>query len=201
VSDTATPDIAEAEALRAEVYALLARLLYAPPDAELLETLRGLQGDDGAIGAAVESLAAVARSAVADDVEAEYQALFVGIDGGELNPYASSYRSGLHYAQPLLKLRGDMARLGIARRPEVREPEDHIAFLCDAMAGLITGKFGTEAPSLAEQQAFFTAHVADWAPLFFEDLEAADAARFYMPVGRIGRLFLEVERQAFQMAE
>ena len=33
----------------------------------------------------------------------------------------------------------------------------------------------------------------------FADLEQAETARFYRPVGRAGRLFLEVEASAFQM--
>src|SRR3546814_14918156 len=92
-----------------------------------------------------------------------------------------------------------MARLRIARTDDVKEPEDHIAALCEMMAGLITGSFGAPA-DLAEQRHFFDTHIGCWAPRFFEDLQAAQSAVLYMPVGTIGRLFLAVEAEAFDMA-
>jgi hypothetical protein len=79
------------------------------------------------------------------------------------------------------------------------EPEDHIASLCEILSGLITGNYG-EPADLARQQAFFDVHVAPWAGLFFKDLEEASGADFYQAVGSIGRLFMEVEGQAFTMA-
>ena len=92
-----------------------------------------------------------------------------------------------------------MARLGIARSDDVSEPEDHIAALCEMMHGFTTGVFGKPLP-LTEQRRFFHAHIADWASKFFEDLEAADAADFYASVGRVGRMFMAVEAEAFEMA-
>ena len=68
------------------------------------------------------------------------------------------------------------------------------------MAGLIVGAFGAPA-SLEAQAAFFEAHVAPWAEKFFADLASAKAARLYMPVGQIGRAFIEIERAAFAMRE
>jgi TorA maturation chaperone TorD len=200
VAEVASHAVEPEDALRAEVYALLSRLLYTPPKADLLEVVRGLQGDDSDMGQAVGSLAAAARGLTVDNIEDEYLALFVGLDGGELNPYGSSYGAGLHYAQPLAELRRDLTQLGIERRDSVREPEDHIAVLCGIMAGLITGQLGEGAPSLDGQRRFFDRHLAKWAPRFFEDLETAEAAKFYAPLGQIGRVFLDVERQAFDMA-
>jgi hypothetical protein len=34
---------------------------------------------------------------------------------------------------------------------------------------------------------------------FFADLEAARGAQFYLPVGTIGRIFIEIETQAFAL--
>jgi TorA maturation chaperone TorD len=68
------------------------------------------------------------------------------------------------------------------------------------MAGLITGAFD-EPASLETQREFFSRHIAPWAPRFFEDLQAAKAAVLYMPVGRIGRIFMAIEAEAFGMAE
>ena len=67
------------------------------------------------------------------------------------------------------------------------------------MAGLIDGSFAPAVGDIAAQQHFFSTHVEPVAPRFFADLEKADAARFYRPVARVGRHFLEVEASAFQM--
>ena len=192
--------IAEEDKLRAYAYALLARLLAAPPGGELLASVSRLAGDESALGLAIDELAAAARRATPEALAEEYHDLFIGLGQGELNPYGSYYLTGFLYERPLARLRADMARLGVVRQKQVKEPEDHIGALCEMMAGLITGSFAHGPAPLAEQQGFFDAHLASWAPRFFADLEAASAARFYRPVGRVGRLFLEIERQAFAMA-
>jgi TorA maturation chaperone TorD len=91
-----------------------------------------------------------------------------------------------------------MARLGIARAQDVKEPEDHIAAICDMMAGLIEGSFGAPA-DLGTQRGFFDRHLAPWAETFFADLEKARAAILYAPVGAIGQAFMKIERTAFEM--
>ena len=191
--------IAEEDELRAHAYSLVARLLAAPPGGDLLASVGHLAGDASALGLALNELAAMAQRGTPEALEEEYHDLFIGLGQGALNPYGSYYATGFLYERPLARLRADMARLGIVRRQQVKEPEDHIAALCEMMAGLITGAFAGGPATLAEQQSFFDAHLASWAPRFFADLEAASAARFYRPVGRFGRLFMEIERQAFTM--
>lgn len=195
----ASQQIPEEDALRANVYALLAQLLARAPDSELLARLRSLDGDDSDFGGAVRALARVAQSATPEAVEDEYFDLFIGIGESELKPYGSYYLTGFLNEKPLAQLRVDMRRLGIARAEGVNEPEDHIAAVCEMMSGLITGAFGSPA-SLSEQRSFFDQHLGTWAPRFFEDLQAAQRASFYMPVGKLGRMFMEVENQAFEMA-
>jgi TorA maturation chaperone TorD len=185
--------------LRGHQYRLLARFLAAPPDAVLLGLAAGFTGDDTELGRALAELAGRAGQVTPESVAREYTDLFIGIGRGELIPYASYYLTGFLNEKPLAKLRGDMARLGIARAETVKEPEDHIAALCEMMAGLITGAFGTPL-DLAEQRAFFDRHLAPWAPLFFEDLEKARSAWLYAPVGTLGRVFMGIEKTAFMMA-
>ena len=88
--------------------------------------------------------------------------------------------------------------LGVVRAPANREPEDHIAALCEVMAGLVAGSFGDG--TLGAQQAFFDRHLAPWAHRFFADLERARASRLYGPVGAVGRAFMGIEATAFAMA-
>jgi TorA maturation chaperone TorD len=186
------------ERLRAHQYQLLARFLAAPPDAALLELAAGFTGDDTGLGRALAELALRAGRATTETASREYRDLFIGIGRGELVPYASYYLTGFLNEKPLAKLRGEMARLGIARAETVKEPEDHIAALCEMMAGLITGAFGAPL-DLAGQRAFFDRHLAPWAPVFFEDLEKARAAWLYAPVGTLGRVFMAIEKTAFMI--
>lgn len=192
-------DVAEEDVLRANVYGLLARLLSQAPDSETLRDLSDLQGDDSEFGAAVRNLAHAATRASPEAVADEYFNLFIGVGGSELRPYGSYYLTGFLNEKPLADLRHDMRQHGIERAQEVSETEDHIAALCETMAGLITGAFGDPA-GIEDQRAFFESHIGCWAPRFFSDLEAAENASLYTPVGTIGRLFLDVEREAFAMA-
>ncbi len=191
--------IAEEDNLRASWYSLLARLLAAPADESLLAVLRGLDGDDSELGAALRALKGAATTASARAIEQEYFDLFIGVGQSELVPYGSYYLTGFLHEKPLARLRDDMALLGIARSEGVPESEDHIAALCDMMAGLIIGSFG-EPVELSAQRKFFDDHIGCWAPRFFENLEASPSTVFYMPVGTVGRLFMAVESQAFEMA-
>ncbi|WP_448207691.1 TorD/DmsD family molecular chaperone [Azospirillum sp. sgz302134] len=194
------PSALPAEELqRAQVYALLARLLARPPGAEFLAALAELDGDGSPFGQAWGRLGQAARSTDAAAVEEEFNTLFIGVGGGILSPYASYYLTGFLHEKPLAELRDDMARLGIARADDVKEPEDHMAALAEMMAGLITGAFG-EPAALAEQRRFFDRHIGSWAGRFFADLETTPSAAFYGAVGTLGRRFLEVEAQAFDMA-
>lgn len=191
------PEPDEADAMRAQVYALLGRLLARHPDADLLKSLGLLLGDDTALGAALTELGAAARLADPAALEREYHHLFIGVARGELVPFASYYITGFLNEKPLARLRQDMQALGIARADDVKEPEDHIASLCEMMAGLIAAEF---AVGLERQQRFFDRHLAVWASRFFADLEKAQNASFYKAVGRVGRTFLAVEAEAFRLA-
>lgn len=188
----------EEEALRADMYSLLATLLSHPPDQETLDRAASLSGDDSDLGRGVTALGKLARATGPSSVEREFNALFIGLGRGELLPYASYYLTGFLNEKPLAVLRQHMAQLGIERAKDVKEPEDHIASLCDMMAGLIRGDFGA-ALSVEDQHAFFNTHLATWAGHFFSDLEGAKGSVFYAPVGKIGRAFMEIEIEAFRM--
>jgi len=193
--------VAEEDRLRADAYALISRLLIRSPKADLLAQVGALGGGEDPFGAAVAALASEARATSEAAVKDEFHALFIGLSEGELQPYASYYRAGGIYRKPLAELRSDLSRLGISRDDAVKEPEDHIAILCEVMAALILGRLGGAPAPLAEQRCFFDDHIAPWAQQFFADLEAASAARFYRPLGRIGALFLAIESEGFDIAD
>ncbi|MFP6713024.1 MAG: molecular chaperone TorD family protein [Rhodospirillales bacterium] len=191
--------VVEEERFRAHFYLLLSRLLGAPADTELLSLIQDLEGDDTAIGAAVSDLKKIAKTISVEQATEEYETLFIGVTKGELIPFKSYYLTGFLNEKPLAELREHMDELGIAKSDDVSEPEDHIAFLCEMMHGLIVGTFGKPL-SLAEQSRFFDNHIANWAPKFFEELEVAESAHLFAPLGRIGKLFMEVEGEAFLIA-
>lgn len=189
----------EEDRLRADMYALLGRLLARPPSGELLRGLAALGASPSTpIGKALAELAERAGATSEAAAEREYNALFIGVDRGELVPYASYYLTGFLHDRPLARVRQDMQALGIERVPGVSEPEDHIASLCETMAGLIRGAF--DAPTGLGQDRFFARHLAPWAGRFFENLEKAGAAVLYRPIGTIGRLFVESEEEAWTAA-
>jgi TorA maturation chaperone TorD len=188
--------IDEIDVLRAEHYDLLAVLLGRAPEQALLDGLAALGQGEGALGAAVAELRRAAAATDARTVEREFFELFIGVGRGELLPYASYYLTGFLNERPLARVREDLASLGLARVAGMSEPEDHLAFLLEIVAGLAAGRFGAESGA---EKRFFVRHVGTWAPRFFSDLETAKAARFYRAVGGLGRVFLEVEAEAFRM--
>ncbi|MGG7567189.1 TorD/DmsD family molecular chaperone [Rhodovulum sp. DZ06] len=193
-----TPEIAPEDRMRADLYDFLGALLQAPPPAALLEQAGTLVGDETELGRAVDALSRLSRATSAKAAEREFNALFIGLGRGELMPFGSFYLTGFLNEKPLALLRQDMSALGIERSPDVFEPEDNIGALMEMMAGLIAGRFG-EPASLETQKTFFNKHIAPWAPHFFADLEGADNAALYKPVGAMGRAFMAVEVEAFRM--
>lgn len=190
--------VPEEDLERSRYYRLLARLLVAPADRAVLALVAGLEGDATPLGRAVAQLAAAAEAASPAAVDDEYHDLFIGVGRGELVPFGSFYLTGFLHEKPLAVLRQDMAQLGIARAESVKEPEDHIATLCDIMAGLIEGQFG-RINDLQQQSTFFARHLVPWAEQFFQDLESAKTATFYRPVGTLGRTFISIESTAMLM--
>ncbi|HEY8567165.1 MAG TPA: Cro/CI family transcriptional regulator [Beijerinckiaceae bacterium] len=195
-SDMTEPvqEVDEVDRLRAQEYGLLALLLGRAPTAELLERLAALRGDATPLGLAHIALAEAAEAADADGLQREYFDLFIGLGRGEFLPYASYYLTGFLHERPLARVREDLARLGLERGDGSRDPEDHVAFLCEVMGGLAERRFGD---GDADERRFFERHLKPWAARFFADLEVSQRASFYKAVGRVGRLFIEIETEAF----
>ena len=195
-----TPDdsaLSREQQYRAGAYAVLASLLALPPDQARLDWVSGFAlvdqtGDE--MAPAMSMLGLAAKSCRPDTIEDEYHALFIGLGRGELVPYGSWYLTGFLMERPLGRLREDLAMLGFQRDPQVHEPEDHVAALCEVMQLLITD----DLPH-ARQAAFFNTHMADWLKLFFVDLSEARAAVFYRAVGRFGIAFMEMEQRYLAM--
>lgn len=189
-------DVDDMDTARAQEYALLAALLNRAPDAQLLTNLSELRGDSTPLGMAHAGLAEAASRTDLRSVEREYFDLFIGVGRGELLPYASYYLTGFLHERPLARLREDLTKIGIARADGVVEPEDHAGILCEIMSGIASRGL----PALPDaDRLIFEKHMASWIGRFFADLEQATSADFYRKVGTLGRVFLDIEAEAFDL--
>jgi TorA maturation chaperone TorD len=189
-------EVDDVDAARAQEYALLAALLTRAPDASLLSKLSTLRGDASPLGLAHAALAEAAERTTVEKIEREYFELFIGLGRGELMPYGSYYLTGFLHERPLARLREDLSRIRIVRAEGIVEPEDHAGILCEIMSGLASRRL--PAPS-GSDRLIFEKHMAPWIGRFFTDMENAAAADFYRRLGRLGRVYIEIETEAFDM--
>lgn len=197
----APPDAPE-DRSRAGYYAVLARLYYAGPDAQLLaiiasahEELAG--GEQSALSSAWSTLASAALAMDPEAARLEYEALFVGTGKAEVTPYASFYLSETGREKILVKLRGDLASLGLARAGGSHEPEDHMSGLFDAMRYLIS--MGSDDAALQQQRVFFERYVAGAFDPFCAAIGRSEKANFYKHVAHFTEAFLRVESEALKV--
>jgi TorA maturation chaperone TorD len=199
-----SPPLEPEEQSRAALYGLLARLLYAAPDQDLLHAIA--QADDMAayapqalLGQAWRALQLASQVADEDALTDEFEQLFIGLGQGEVVPYMSWHLTGFLMEEPLARLRNDLADLGLARLEAVSEPEDHMAAILEVMRFLIVGDDDTPAASLKQQRHFFDAHLRPWYVLYAAQVEVAPSANYYRLVARILRAFMDVEAQSFEI--
>lgn len=187
------------ESARAMLYGLLAALFYAPPPQPVMDSIAAsADEDDSILQHAWREVATAAHAADAEQVRAEYEALFIGVGKPEVALYGSSWLSGFMMEKPLAELRTDLARLGLERDAAMQESEDHIGALCDAMRCLIASG-GAGAASLDVQRRFFATHMQPWVAAMCDAIDSHPGARFYRAVARFAKTFFEVEALAFDM--
>lgn len=199
----ASADDAE-ELARAELYGLLARLWFAPPDAALLQQFRVAVTEapeaGGFLEAPWQALVAAMRATTPQAAAAEFDALFGGVGKPEVFVYGSFYLAGFLNEKPLAALRGDLAALGLARDETRGETEDHIAGVFEVMRFLIAGD-DIAVCNLEQQRRFFRAHVQTWAERLCDAVEAHPQAALWRHVGAMTRAFVQVEAQGFDLLE
>lgn len=182
----------EHDALRADIYRLLARLVWAAPDDALLAFLGGLEGepDSGPLAEHWTALARAAREGKPDALARAHFRHLVGVIEGEVNPFASWYLHGTLMDEPLVAIRADLRRLNLERQHGNSDPEDHFAALCDAMAWLVEVR-------PRDQSSFFMRHLAPWGERCMADLACVDTP-FYACLGELARAFLHLERERLE---
>lgn len=190
------------ETARAEVYGLLAALLYAPPTPELLAQLRVAVTQAPQEGGFLESswgeVVSSARQFSDAQIADEHTQLFGGMGKPEVYLYGSHYLSGFLNDKPVARLRTALLKLGIERDEVMSETEDHFAYCCEVMRFLIAGD-DVAVSNLTNQKEFFGEHVQPWAMQMCDALEAHHRSAFYAKLAAFVNAFLSVEMQGFDM--
>lgn len=196
-----TPTLPPEEVARANFYGLLARLFYAPPDAALLRAIasadEGAAEDEieGGIGEAWQALARAASKADPEAVREEFENAFIGTGKAPVTLYTNAYTIRHTNEVPLVELRGELSRLGLGRREDVNEPEDHIAALCEVMRHLVA----EQKRDLPEQKRFFDRWLHPAAEPLCAAIAQSEITGFYKHVGRFANQFFSIEHSAFEM--
>ena len=124
--------------LRANTYSLLAHLFVAEPNRQTLSLLASISTQasvkETPVSIAWGQLFSVAKTMKIAAISAEFQQLFIGVARGELLPYGCYYQTGFLMDKPLAMLRQDLQIMGFKRQENSREPEDHVAALCEVMS-------------------------------------------------------------------
>lgn len=181
---------------RSQTYAILAALLSDIPSTDAIDYLCHIETledntEPGEIGEAWQKLKTLAEASTPDALDDEYHALFIGVGRGEIVPYSSFHITGFLMDKPLGELRADLTTLGFEADPELKEPEDHIAAICEVMSILIT----SDDIEGFQQRRFYMKHLHPFAEKFFTELQSAKTATFYRGVGLLGQRFIQLENE------
>lgn len=194
---------------RAEFYALLARLFSDAPDAALLRAIADAPplapaahagdeaGGDG-VASAWDAMRAASAAISPEAARDEFQALFVGVGRSEVSLYASHYL-GPQSGRPLAELRTSLAKLGLARRPESNEFEDHLSLVLETMRMLVAGDGERVPAGIDEQQAFFARHMLSWVPDCCTAIRRNSVANYYRRVAEFAQCFVGLERDSLAL--
>ena len=192
------PELQPEDEARAGIYGLIARLFYAPPDEGVLGQLlhsNAFEGSEEPVALAWRELVDACRNVYPVVLENEHTDLFVGTGKSEVTPYLTHYTIKYATDNPLVELRQQLTRWGLARRESVNEPEDHIAGICETMRIAIAAQHRSD----EEQQVFFERFLYRGGIAFCDAVSASPKAVFYRRVAVFTRAFLELEHEAFTM--
>lgn len=196
------PALEDEDRARADLYALLARLYYRGPDAEVLALIAKAGAEiapetESPFAAAWRALAAAASGADPAALRQEYDDLFVGTGRAEVSLYATYYLAETGREKILVALRTELAAKGLSRKETSREPEDHLAGLFDVMRHLVE-RDSVDA-ALQDQRHFFGRFIDPFYPAFCAAVEKSGRAEFYAGVAALTLAFLDVETEAMKI--
>ena len=191
---------------RADLYGLIARFFYQPPDQELLdqiaasaadETSRSSQGN-APLAQVWLSVVEVAKNNSAKAWHDEFDLNFISVGRPNVILNGSFYMAGHLNEKPLIEIRRALDAFGLESAQDITETEDHISSLCEVMRYLIAGD-DVEVSNLTNQQIFFNAHIRPWYEQLCEAIEEIPEMHLYHPVAALTREFLDIEGHSFDM--
>jgi len=191
---------------RADLYGLIARFFYQPPDQELLdqiaasatdETSRSSEGN-APLAQVWLSVVEVAKNNSAKAWHDEFDLNFISVGRPNVILNGSFYMAGHLNEKPLIEIRRALDAFGLESAQEITETEDHISSLCEVMRYLIAGD-DVEVSNLTNQQIFFNAHIRPWYEQLCDAIEEIPEMHLYHPVAALTREFLDIEGHSFDM--
>lgn len=192
--------LAPEDRARADFYAVLAAFYADAPSSSLLNAVAAAEplaeSPSGDLPVAWNRLIDACRVMDHAAAQQEYWDLFVGVGKSEVDLHATHWRGDVTAAKPLVELRGELFRLGLARKPQSSVFEDHLSALFETMRLLVEGDDSRRPVPIATQQVFFERHVGSWVPELCAALNRNSLANFYRVVGQFTDTFVAVERDA-----
>lgn len=203
------------------VYSFLARVYQEGPNQEMLGALAGEQFlDELAADSQNEDLTAGCRQMQAElaahrgdletyhqELQGDYNRLFVGPGHLEAPPWESVYRSKEHllFSKETLAVRDFYRSFGLESKKKNREPDDHLglelefmAWLCrEGSARIQNG--GDFEELLTGQQRFLQEHLQQWVPALTADIQRAARTDFFRGLARLTRGWLAVDGPEVEM--
>lgn len=201
VGDVGMPE----DLARADLYGLVARLFYQPPDQELLDqisvSIPEVDQDDtyeAHLSKLWDNLVDLTKSNPAKAWRDEFDLNFISVGKPNVVLNGSFYMAGHLNEKPLVDIRRSLETFGLEAAQEVTETEDHISALCEVMRYLIAGD-DVGISNLTNQRAFFNAHIRPWYEELCDAIEAIPEMHLYHSVAALTKEFLAVEGQSFDM--
>lgn len=143
-------------------------------------------GDAAELACGLADMVGGLDAGITDDLTWEFRRLFVGPGHKAAAPWGSVYtdHDGVIFGESALELGAWMRRVGIARRADDGEPEDHLGLLLAQMAWI-----ARERPELLRE--FLGLHVLTWSSHYLDKLEAETRHPFYRGLAVVTRVSLE----------
>jgi len=120
----------------------------------------------------------------------------VGTGKADVTPYASYYLSETGREKIVVRLKQELAALGLSRTENAREPEDHFAGLFEAMRHLVSG---SDDAALQKQKRVFIHFIAPAYSTFCAAISHSSKTNFYRCVGDFARVFLDIESESLKV--
>ncbi len=136
--------------------------------------------------------------ALHNELVQEYTLLFLGPFKLPVQPYEAWWVSGKIMGEPLVKVKQDYRKAGIAKSKEYKEPDDHIGlelrfmhYLCEEELSAETRERLKECLTL--QREFFDDHILKWVPTYCDALYTYERSAFFKGIAKLTKGFIMLD--------